>query len=171
MSGSPMRAEGKYYGSQGGNGAYFLLSAMDRAGGRETFWSSPWCSTQGNQCCILNRNIMSIITVVRVELLCSAAFSQTAHWSQIGLSQNKKVSLCLCLWGWERMLDQENDVSVTFLYYFSGVWKITAIYGRTPSLSYERSPYTAALRSPGHGDGSGTSKKDNKQNNFQSKSH
>lgn len=64
---------------------------------------------------------MSIITVVRVELLCSAAFSQTAHWSQIGLSQNKKVSLCLCLWGWERMLDQENDVSVTFLYYFSGV--------------------------------------------------
>lgn len=27
-----MRAEGKYYGSQGGNGAHFLLSAMDRAG-------------------------------------------------------------------------------------------------------------------------------------------
>lgn len=64
---------------------------------------------------------MSITTVVRVGLCSAAAFSQTARWSQIGLSQNKKVSLCLCIWGWERMLDQENDVSVTFLYYFSGV--------------------------------------------------
>lgn len=64
---------------------------------------------------------MSITTVVRVELCSAAAFSQTARWNQIRLSQNKKVSLRLCIWGWERMLDQENDVSVTFLYYFSGV--------------------------------------------------
>lgn len=97
------------YWSEGRNRAPFLLSL---GAGRH------FGVLLGAQC--RDRNLISIVTVVRVEL-CSAAFSQAAHWSQIGLTQNEKVSLHLCAWNQERMLDQENDVSLTFLYWFSGV--------------------------------------------------
>lgn len=67
---------------------------MDRAVRSETSWSSPWCSTQRNLRCILNTNLIPIMTVARVAL-CSAAPSPGGHWWQTVLTLKKKVSLYL----------------------------------------------------------------------------
>lgn len=108
MNGNPVKAEGKHKVTRR-KCCPFLAKRHGQSWEQGDILEFSLGLNVGNQCCILNKIFTSIITSVMVEL-CSAAFSQAIHRSQLGLTQDKKVSLRLCTWSQERMLDQKNDV-------------------------------------------------------------